>query len=301
MIIPIVFATDDNYVLPLCVAIKSIINNKNKEDELKIYVFNSGLNNENVAILNSFNSDSCTIQLIDVSKYLNETKSSIYAMGRFPISACFRFFIPQILYEYDKVIYLDCDVLVMQSLKELYCVDLTNVLCAANNMIVGENFENKDYFNSGVLVVNNKEFIKQDAINKCLDYMKKNKELSYPDEMALNYVCKDKVKFIDTKYNFQTTYAKEKKSLIATKVKRINDIVIIHYTDKPWKYVNTIFAKYWWNTVKTLPKDLQFQIQTKFSKDYDINGQVFGYYKYYFANPVKKFFIKINSKLKKNI
>ena len=51
MIIPIVFATDDNYVLPLCVAIKSIIDHKSKKDDYNIYVFHGGLREENIKLI----------------------------------------------------------------------------------------------------------------------------------------------------------------------------------------------------------------------------------------------------------
>ena len=102
--------------------------------------------------------------------------------------------------------------------------------------------------------------------------------------------------FIHLKYNFQTTYAKEKRSLEATQVKSIKDIVIIHYTEKPWKFVNTILADYWWKTVKTMPKEIQNKIDEKFSANY-IYDVDFAYYKYYFANPIKKFFIKLKTKI----
>ena len=55
MIIPIVFATDDNYVLPLSVAIKSLLDTKNKKDEYIVYVFHNGLSDSNINLLNKFN------------------------------------------------------------------------------------------------------------------------------------------------------------------------------------------------------------------------------------------------------
>ena len=56
MIIPIVFATDDNYVLPLSVAIKSLIDNKK-------YIYN----------LNKLNlKNSYTLFIDEVEKLINK-------------------------------------------------------------------------------------------------------------------------------------------------------------------------------------------------------------------------------------
>ncbi len=50
-IVPIVFATDDNYVLPLAVAIKSMLDHKNSNDEYRIYIFCDKLSEKSIDIL----------------------------------------------------------------------------------------------------------------------------------------------------------------------------------------------------------------------------------------------------------
>ena len=130
--VPIVFSTDDNYVLPLSVAIKSIIDKKSKEYEYIIHIFHNGLSEQSISILSSFNY-ACKIKFVNVGEFLQG--SSIYAKDRFPIAACFRFFISQILPEYEKVVYLDCDTLANRDVAELYRCEIGDNLVSAVKMI----------------------------------------------------------------------------------------------------------------------------------------------------------------------
>ena len=292
-VIPIVFSTDDNYVLPLSVAIKSIIDKKNKKDKYIIHIFHNGLNKDSINILNSFNY-AVEIRFINVAQYLENTV--IYAKDRFPISACFRYFISQILFEYEKVLYLDCDILANRDVAELYNENLGDNLVGAVKMLYADQ-DNQTYFNSGIMLYNTVKFNEEKIYGKCLDYMQEHRDLSFPDEETLNAVCYGKIQYLPYKYNFQTWSCLHEDLLKKTGIKKVKDIVIIHYSTKPWNDVNAPFAEKWWWVAKTLPKDIYFLIEDKYGKERTkTNSQL--YYKYYFANPIKKFFVKIKKKLK---
>lgn len=291
--IPIVFSADDNYVLPLCVAIKSIIDKKKKGYDYIVHIFHNGLNEENVKILNYFNY-ACKIKLVNVEEYLKDTV--IYAKDRFPISACFRYFISQILPEYEKVIYLDCDVLLNRNVFELFANDLGENLVGAVKMVYADG-DNPTYFNSGIMLYNTKKFNDEQVYSKCLNYMQEHRDLSFPDEQTLNEVCYGKILYLPYKYNFQTWSCLHEDLLKKTEVKKIKDIVIIHYSTKPWNDVNSPFADLWWKTAKSLPKELYSLIEGKYKQTKQTPKSE--YYKYYFANPIKKFFIKLQYKINK--
>lgn len=288
--IPIVFSTDDNYVLPLAVAIKSIIDKKNKDDNYVIHIFHNGLTEQSFNILSSFNY-ACEIKFVDVGEFLKD--SSIYAKDRFPIAACFRFFISQILSEYEKVLYLDCDILANRDVALIYDIDLGDNLVGAVKMIFEEQ-ENDTYFNSGIMLYNTKQFNSEKACDKCLQYMEDNKDLVFPDEQVLNEVCFGKIKYLSHIYNFQTWYCLHQDFLNKTNIKKIKDIVIFHYSTKPWNDSNSPFSQIWWKTAKTLPIGIFNLIEEKYKQNKSENCPQF--YKYYFASPLKKFFIKLKNK-----
>ena len=86
------------------------------------------------------------------------------------MAAYYRFFIEELFPQYDKEIYLDCDLVVTGDISELYNTDVENYFVAAvNDRIVMSNDVFKDYvrtvvgvepekyFSSGILVINLKK------------------------------------------------------------------------------------------------------------------------------------------------
>jgi len=291
MIIPIVFATDDNYVLPLCVAIKSLIDSKNKKDDLYIYIFYSNLKQESFDILNRVVNNKAKISFVCVDEYTKG--ANFYVNDKVTIATYYRFFAPVILSQYRKILYLDCDILVQNSLAEFYDCDLTNYIIGSP-IHLDDDGNKQNYFNAGIMIINVEEYNKRDTCQKCVDFLNKNRNLPFLDETVLNEICKDNVKFLPHKYNFQTWYAMGERTLIATGIKKIKDIVIIHYSTKPWRVSNCVMADIWWKKAKKLPREIYTQIKAKYNKL--PKEQSYDYYKFYFASPLKKFFIKINKK-----
>lgn len=297
MTIPIVFSTDDNYVLPLSVAIKSLLDKKNRNDDYIINVLYSKLSKESKDILFKVVNLAAEIKFICVDKYLQG--NDFATVGHVTIETYFRYFIPIIFKDYEKIIYLDCDILVKKDIGSLFSENIEGFLLGASRHITDKLDKVPTYFNAGILLINIKEFNGQDMCKKCLEYTKENQEkLRNNDEEVLNELCKNNTKFISYKYNFQTWYCLHENLLKQTNIKRIKDIAIIHYYKKPWKAPNTPFGDLWWKTAKTLPKEVYALIKEKYAEIKNTENPV--YYKYYFANPIKKIFIKVKNKFKSN-
>lgn len=110
MTIPIVFGTDDNYVLPLSVAIQSLKNHKKSDIALKIYVLYNKLSQDNINVMSSLNDNTCQVAFVNVTDFFKG--KNIYATSYFSVAMYYRLVAPLLLKQYGKIFYLDCDIIV---------------------------------------------------------------------------------------------------------------------------------------------------------------------------------------------
>jgi len=111
----------------------------------------------------------------------------------------YRIFLPELLPEADRVLYLDVDTIAIDSLEPLWDVDLEGSLVAAvTNVFYMRShaqraaqlgIEPADYFNSGVVLLNLDLMRREDSTRALFDYATGHaSELAWPDQDALNVV-----------------------------------------------------------------------------------------------------------------
>ncbi|MDD4351094.1 MAG: glycosyltransferase, partial [Clostridia bacterium] len=125
----------------------------------------------------------------------------------------------------------------------------------------------KQYFNSGVLVMNLDKFrenkIEDDFYNWVNSY---NFGTVAPDQDYLNCICKDSVVYLDKGWN---------KMPMGEKLDD-DKLYLIHYNMfmKPWKYKNTMFSEYFWKYAKqTKYNNELLHKQKNYSDEYKINDK----------------------------
>lgn len=288
-VLPIVFSVDDNYVLPLSVAIKSL-KEKSKKNCI-IYVFFENLTEENKGKIFAFSDEKTEIRLICLKEYIKNR--SLYTKEYFTIAMYFRFFIPEILSEYEKVLYLDCDILVKKDFSFLYDLDIQGKLIAG---VHDEGVEEKSYINSGVLLFDVKKCNEFYFTEKCLKYVEEHTKLNCPDQDAINAVCFDNIYYLNLGYNFQgaTFCIKASKKISVNALKTVckmakinkKDVVFIHYLwgDKPWnsktfRLKNGVISlvpleKLWWKEARRLPNNY-FKDEKRFKPNFKIKFKLF--------------------------
>ena len=256
--IPIFFSTDDNYLPYLDVAIRSLIDNASREYTYKITVLNTGLSEENSRLIMSNREDGFEIELFDISEQLENIKSRFKNVYHFSVVTYYRLFIASLFPQYDKVIYLDCDLVVRGDISELYRIDLKdNILGAAPEEFVQNTREFRDYarialgvnpdayVNAGVLLMNLRQFresrIEQKFISMITEY---DFDLLDPDQAYLNYLCKDKIHILPNGWN------KEPMPVACEGEKNI-----VHYAlyKKPWQYDDVEDGEYFWDYARKSP------------------------------------------------
>ena len=239
----IALCTDDRYANHCAICITSILEN-NKLEDCHIYVMTEGLSDENLKkfhYLEKYYKKPVEVKVIDGKIF-----EGLQVTGRLPQSMYFRFMLPEIIND-SSVLYLDCDIIVRHSLRDLFNIDLTNYACGVVEDQCGDDVRMHNrinmfsrYFNSGVLLMNLDYWRKYDIAKKLIDYIAASDWLMCPDQDALNVILEGKILFLDYKYNFQEGFYHTLAWLRADKWKLVEcaqkDPVIVHYTagEKPW-------------------------------------------------------------------
>lgn len=152
----------------------------------------------------------------------------------------------------DRVLYLDCDIIVRKSLKPLWNIDISQfAIGAVHDAQEGlihqynrlEYTYDKGYFNSGVLYANLDYWRKTNATDRLFKYINSfSEKIKMPDQDPLNVVFQDEKKFISFTYNLQSDllfkvdnmsfdYNKYKEDLSICR----EDPVILHLSGaRPW-------------------------------------------------------------------
>lgn len=247
--IEICFAVDNKFIKQLCVAIASILKNAADDDILNIYVMTEGLTDENVAILNglkSIKTFNLEIINVDVSLFKNYV-SPTYINSN---ATFYRYLIPELKPKLDKVLYLDCDIVVTTSLSELYNTKL------GDNYIAGvedcheaciysklkDGFDiNEPYFNAGVLLFNCSKMRRDKFSEKCFTLTNKLNTKTYhaADQDVLNILTQGHKLLLPPRDNVISAIFYDTLGSRYTGEELLNAVnhpVIIHFTGKrkPW-------------------------------------------------------------------
>ena len=172
----------------------------------------------------------------------------------------YRLFVPWIMSDCERALYLDCDMLVRDSLEKLYLSDLgKNLVGAVQDVDISakENVERLrlkgDYFNSGMQLLQLGLIREQMSEEKMLDQIRVISEefkLIYPDQDIFNKVYDSKIQEMGSEYNYYAV------TNISHKLRNRNELkeaVIVHFltSNKPWKNDYCLFyLKEYWNYLK---------------------------------------------------
>lgn len=251
--VPIVFGADDGFFIPLVVCIRSIVENTSAGENYDIVVLANRFNEKYTALLRSMaeGRDNVSIRVYDVEPFLRQCDMSRLKTGhRLSLATYYRLFIPDLMKDYRKVLYIDGDTVVLEDPAVLYGTDLTD--CYAGvvkdyNIIrdMSMSFRHHvqqvlqmentgEYFNAGVLVLN-LDLIRRDFSLPFFMEQAELKGAKHHDQEVLNSLFYGKVRFLPPRYNSmwqnEELYAPVEGGLDA-----VEHPAIVHYPGggKPW-------------------------------------------------------------------
>ena len=273
--IPVVIAANDKYA-PYCgTLLLSIMDHADAQYHYDILLLSHDISETNQMRLRELicGTDNFRIRFLDPDALLKGYH--LYTRAHFSVETYYRLALPQLLPDYDKVLYLDVDMIAQADAAELYQTNVEGYLLAAvydidtAGLYSGFQPDKKTYvdrelklqnpyhyFQAGALVLNLKEF--RDAYT--LEYMLSlaaSKNWQLLDQDVLNVLCENRVKYLDMSWNVLYDYGNLRISHVfrlapqwmyrmyaeARKAPKI-----IHYAgpEKPWKYPNCDFADIFW-------------------------------------------------------
>ena len=196
----------------------------------------------------------------------------VYIDPRYSEAASLRLLLPELLPELDRILYLDCDIVVRQDIARLWEETRLgdNYLAAVYEAaIVGqaERFralgcDPARYFNSGFLMMNLAQMREEKVSERLLEACRVP-YLEFPDQDALNQVCQGRVLPLSPLYNSIRTFfiPKYKPDFVRQYGEglweQVQKEATIHYTGgKPWDLFTVQFAA-WWRVYDTLPAEIK--------------------------------------------
>lgn len=238
----VVLACDNSYMDKLETTIKSICaHNKN----IKFYILNEDLPIEwfrlMIKRLSYFNSEILNIKVSgDSFKKFNCPYEHI------KYQTYFRYLIPEYVEE-DRVLYLDCDMIVTDSLDELFNMDLNGCPVGAVADLPRTDME----FNAGLLLINNLCWKENNVFEKLMNLTNQYHLEVLGDQGILNILFKDQWQRLPILYNLQVGSDSlawiENKTEWYSLFNGVPKVIHYTYTHKPWFMHNMIrFKDIWW-------------------------------------------------------
>ncbi len=286
-IIPIVLTTDKKFIPYTTVTLYSMCYNADEKKNYEVIIFyddDIDLNNKIKFdyIINQF--PNFRLRFINIKKYFEKycLKSNIPHVSK---ATFYRYVIPDVLTEYDKVIYLDTDLVVNADVSELYEYDIENnyfIACCDSNIWqqyfldesghiyythvkkyfrdIGIDNLLENYFNAGVLVFNSKLMREDNFSQKMLENAQNNNYI-HSGQDPMNVCAYGKVKFIPLNWNTMTWEPVEGSlNLLSEKyyneyMEAVKNPKIVHYAAcvKPWLYPNSFLSEYFFKYARMTP------------------------------------------------
>ncbi len=287
--VDVCFAVDDNYAPYLKVTIKSLLCNRNRNYKYDILILNAGLSAQNKnLILKLLESESdVSIRFVDVSDYSEKIK---YELGGYlTMATLYRLLLfSEMFSKYERVLYLDADVIVNGDVSELFFANICDKAVAGaeegslrqlrfvkSAMFIDgkhpynvDNYKVKalgmkhpeDYFNAGVLLFDLKKCRETVTLKKALEILNSHKFM-FNDQDVLNILLDGQVYKLDFEWNYQNCveyfhYERAEKygDLFADLIRRAPKIIHYVSSQKPWLGKVTLgdcYSKYEDNNVAT--------------------------------------------------
>lgn len=283
--VPIVLAANEGFAPYLDVMIRSIIKNASRNRNYDIIVLNHDITKRTEKLIQSFYPDDSnfSIRFVDVSSFFDSKK--YFLDQHLSIETYYRLIIPELMPDYHKILYLDCDMVANDDVAKLYDMNLQGqVIGAAKDIDVAGQMKLGydqwpeyatetlgldtcfDYFQAGVLIFDLDRLREITSSDKMMDLATSHKFRCH-DQDVLNIICKNRVYYIPQEWNTLMSWSEQdgrsRMDIIKMAYRTIYEEYMearqhpkmVHFAgyQKPWQVGDCDFAEYFWLYAKDSP------------------------------------------------
>lgn len=250
-VIPVFFAVDDRYAPFLAVTLQSILEYASQRDDYRIYILIDQLSETHRNELKKAERKNFSIEFVEVGNRL-AALGDLHVRDYYTKATYYRFLIPTLFPQYDKGLYLDCDIILLGDLARLYDIPLgRNLVGAVTDEVITDipvfrNYAEKvlglcgeDYFNAGILSMNLKEMRRVNLLGALNRLMERHTFRVAQDQDYLNVLCHQRVAYLPLGWN-KTAFPNAEEGPRP---------MLVHFKInwKPWHYRGVAFEREFWN------------------------------------------------------
>lgn len=271
--VPVCFFSDDYYVPYLGTAVYSAVKNAAAETNLDILIFENGYTLENKKRLKNLgkNKKNVSIRFIDMVPFIK--KLSVNPNRRVSVNCFAKIFCTDSMFRnYERIIALDSDLLVLDDLMKLYKSDMKGRMFAAvrdeyiaimhkagyhtdqrlDYILLSDYFSKigldvNNYFNSGVILFDIQKCRMENIQDKIIEINNKYPSLMYAAQDDLNILFQNRWAELEEKWNVQNPYSLSGHINMFPQhyLKLMKRASILHFLgkSKPWEDENVWEAK----------------------------------------------------------
>lgn len=285
---PIILNFNDNYAKVAGALIRSITQFSSNDKSYDIFVLGNNLTSKNKNRLKELVKpfSNFSISYIDMNKF--DLFKDIYVHAHFSKETYYRLYIPKIFSKFDKVIYIDADMIVQNDLNCLMHIDMLDhpvaaVQCYVMQMMMNDkvlsNLETgtlpadiyarnylgmknpSRYFQAGIIVMDINKLNELNFVKRA-ESLISDKDFWFLDQDIMNSIIDGDVALLP--YNWNTLHGNNSDNTLDKKlpvelrekyVKAKNKPFIIHYAgdNKPWNNRHVYFSDVWWEQYAKTP------------------------------------------------
>jgi lipopolysaccharide biosynthesis glycosyltransferase len=290
-IVPTSFVIDEFYAPYLSVTLQSIMENAGYENEYLFFVLHLGLSSETMQALkkqvDDFRPSRFSLDFVDCTKYVVAYDfASMIENPMWSKEIFLKLLIPYIFEHYERILYLDSDIIVRADLGNLYeesderkyplaaVPEIINISwfyflkdkpsgkSGKINFSVYDTVKTlphpESYFCTGVLSINTSRFHALVAMEEILRHAT-TKKYKLPEQDLLNIICADKVQLLPITYGYPVHNHWLELESLPEKLREEYllaqaDPKIIHFLCKPWtRFFHVEYFYEWWKYATRTP------------------------------------------------
>lgn len=299
--VAVVLATDANYAPYAAVTIRSVISHASPDKYYDLVLLETELAADDLAKLKSLaeGRDNISLRFFDISEVIADLADDLFVNAHLSPATYYRLFTPSIFPRYDKLLYLDVDLVAMSDVAELYETELGDHLIGSVRDYYGIKDllekpeapwtvqvglrDNLYYFNAGVALLNLDRMRRENFEETWQKYLTRVKRPRLHDQDILNNCCQGRIHWLDPAWNCQAWNEEIFRplepddlpaELCAEFERSKRSPKIIHYLSKtkPWDRPHLALAEHFWDFAFQTPyyPAMSFRLVRRLSAECDL-------------------------------